>query len=82
MVLENVNLPYYTEKEDRANSISHLVGVIFGAVATAVLLLKSSDVSHIVSSVIFGAAMMILYSGSSIYHRLAPGKAKKGCEAC
>lgn len=77
MVLENVNLPYYTEKEDRANSISHLVGVIFGAVATAVLLFKSSDVSHIVSSVIFGAAMMILYSGSSIYHRLTPGKAKK-----
>ena len=77
MVLENVNLPYYTEKEDRANSVSHLVGVIFGAVATAVLLLKSNDISHTVSSIIFGSAMMILYSGSSVYHRLTPGKAKK-----
>ena len=36
MVLENVNLPYYTKNEDKANSISHLVGVVFGAVATAV----------------------------------------------
>lgn len=77
MVLENVNLPYYTEKEDRVNSVSHLVGVIFGAVATAVLLLKSNDISHTVSSIIFGSAMMILYSGSSVYHRLTPGKAKK-----
>lgn len=77
MVLENVCLPYYTEKEDRANSISHTVGVIFGAVAMIVLLLKSHDISHVISSIIFGAAMIILYSGSSIYHRLPRGKAKR-----
>ena len=77
MVLENVSLPYYTEKEDKANSISHLVGVIFGVAATAVLLTRSHDIGHIISSIIFGVAMIILYSGSSIYHRLSPGKAKK-----
>ena len=77
MVLENVCLPYYTEKEDRANSISHIVGVIFGAVAMIILLLKSHDISHVISSIIFGAAMIILYSGSSIYHRLSPGKQKE-----
>ncbi len=63
MYLENVNLPYYTEKEDKANSISHLVGVVFGAVATVVLLMRSNDISHIISSIIFGVAMIILYSG-------------------
>ncbi len=77
MVLENVCLPYYTEKEDRANSISHIVGVIFGAVAMIILLLKSHDISHVISSIIFGVAMIILYSGSSIYHRLPRGKAKR-----
>lgn len=77
MYLENVNLPYYTEKEDKANSISHLVGVVFGAIATVVLLMRSNDISHIISSIIFGVAMIILYSGSSIYHRLSPGKAKR-----
>ena len=77
MVFENVSLPYYTEKEDKANSISHLVGVIFGVAATTVLLTRSNDISHIISSIIFGVAMIILYSGSSIYHRLSPGKAKK-----
>lgn len=77
MVLENVCLPYYTEKEDRANSISHIVGVIFGAIAMIILLLKSHDISHVISSIIFGAAMIILYSGSSIYHRLPRGKAKR-----
>lgn len=77
MVIEDVCLPYYTEKEDRANSISHTVGVIFGAVAMIILLLKSHDISHVISSIIFGVAMIILYSGSSIYHRLPRGKAKK-----
>ncbi len=77
MVIENVCLPYYTKKEDRANSISHTVGVIFGAVAMIILLLKSHDISHVISSIIFGVAMIILYSGSSIYHRLPRGKAKK-----
>ncbi len=77
MVLENVCLPYYTEKEDRANSISHIVGVIFGAIAMIILLLKSHDISHVISSIIFGVAMIILYSGSSIYHRLPRGKAKR-----
>lgn len=77
MVLENVSLPFYTKKEDRANSISHLVGVIFGAIAMAVLLFKSNDISHIISSVIFGTAMMILYGGSSFYHSLPPGTTKK-----
>lgn len=77
MVIENICLPYYTKKEDRANSISHTVGVIFGAVAMIILLLKSHDISHVISSIIFGVAMIILYSGSSIYHRLPRGKAKK-----
>lgn len=77
MVLENVNLPYYTESEDKANSISHIVGVFFGIAAMIILLIKSQDLSHIISSIIFGTAMIILYSGSSIYHRLSPGKAKK-----
>lgn len=77
MVLENVSLPYYTEKEDKANSISHLVGVIFGAAATAVLLTRSHDIGHIISSIIFGVAMIILYSGSSIYHRLSREKQRK-----
>ena len=77
MILENVSLPYYTEKEDKANSISHLVGAVFGAIAMTVLLIKSNDISHIISSIIFGVAMIILYSGSSIYHKLSPGRAKK-----
>ena len=77
MTLENVRLPDYTVKEDKANSISHIIGVVFGIAAMIVLLLKSSDLSHIISSVIFGTAMIILYGGSSIYHWLAPGNAKK-----
>ena len=61
MTLEKIILPEYTVKEDKANSISHIAGVVFGIAAMIVLLLKSNDVSHIVSSIIFGTAMVILY---------------------
>ena len=77
MVLENVKLPHYSEKEEKANYISHFFGVLFGAIAMVILLFRSNDTSHVVSSLIFGTAMIILYSGSSIYHYLTPGKAKK-----
>lgn len=77
MTLDNVKLPYYSKSEDKANSISHFIGAVFGAAATVILLIKSEDSSHVISSLIFGAAMIILYSGSSFYHMLSPGNAKK-----
>lgn len=77
MDLEKVKLPYYSKKEDTANSISHFIGVLFGIAATIILLLKSKDIPHIIGSVIFGAAMIILYGGSATYHILPPGRSKK-----
>ena len=77
MSFDNIRLPEYTTKEDKVNSVSHIVGVVFGAAAMIFLLMNSHDVSHILSSIIFGSAMIILYSGSAVYHWLSPGNAKK-----
>lgn len=77
MSYDKIKLPTYTKTEDKANSISHIVGVGFGIAAMIILLIKSTDITHIISSIIFGTAMIILYSGSAIYHWLPPGNAKK-----
>ncbi len=77
MSYDKIRLPVYTKTEDRANSISHIIGVGFGIVAMILLLIKSHDIPHIISSVIFGTAMIILYGSSAIYHWLAPGNPKK-----
>lgn len=77
MSYDKICLPVYSKAEDKANSISHIVGVAFGIAAMILLLIKSHDTAHIISSVIFGTAMIILYSGSAIYHWLSPGNPKK-----
>lgn len=77
MSYDKIRLPVYTKTEDRANSISHIIGVGFGIVAMILLLIKSHDIPHVISSIIFGTAMIILYGSSAIYHWMAPGNPKK-----
>lgn len=68
--LKTVKLPFYTEKEEKLNTASHAVGVIFGIFATAVLLKKSHNIESIISSLFFGASIITLYSASALYHGL------------
>ncbi|MGL4994353.1 MAG: PAQR family membrane homeostasis protein TrhA [Bacteroidales bacterium] len=59
--------------EEIANSLTHGVGVIFAIFALIYLTLvalKSGDLYNIISSVIFGVTMTLLYLMSTIYHSL------------
>lgn len=74
-------LPTYTKGEEIFNMTSHIVGGAFGIVAL-VLCIVFSAIHHngyaVVSSVIYGITMILLYTMSSIYHGLKPErKAKK-----
>lgn len=74
-------LPTYTKGEEIFNMVSHIVGASFGLVALVLCVVFSAihrNAYAIVSSVIYGVMMIILYTMSSIYHGLRPqGKAKK-----
>lgn len=75
-----ISIPQYTLGEELTNSISHGFGVIFGLVAMIMCIVKSAanqDVFQIVSSVIFGVTVMILYLMSCLYHALKVNKAKR-----
>jgi len=74
-------LPTYTKGEEIFNMTSHIVGGAMGVVATALCVIFAAihhNVYGVISSSIFGATMIILYTMSSIYHGLKPDtQAKK-----
>ena len=73
-------LPYYSNAEELINMISHIVGGALGVVALVLCIVFSAikgNVWGVVSSAIYGASLIILYTSSSIYHGLRPGLGKK-----
>jgi len=77
---EKLGIPKYTLGEELVNSISHGLGAVFGIVALVfcvVFSARQGDVWKIVSSSIYGASMIVLYSISTIYHALGINLAKK-----
>ena len=73
-------LPQYTKGEEIFNMVSHIVGGVFGIVATVLCIVFASmhhNVYGIVSGAIYGFTMIVLYTMSSIYHGLRRNKAKK-----
>lgn len=78
--LKDRQLPDYTKGEEIFNMVTHIVG---GALGNAYLVLcviyaaTHSDPYAVVSSAIYGASVVVLFSVSSIYHGLHPSKGKK-----
>ena len=66
--------------EEIANSISHaaaLVGVIVGSPFLLVAAARQGDPAFIVGASVFCAAMILLYSTSTLYHALGQGRLKR-----
>lgn len=74
-------LPTYTKGEEIFNMVTHICGGVLGIVAIVLLSIfaaKHHNVYGIISGIIFGVSMIVLYTMSSIYHGLSPKlKAKK-----
>ncbi len=73
-------LPDYTKGEEIFNTLSHFAGAVFGIVALLTCLMASiaqQSTWGIISSIIYGTSLILLYSMSSIYHGLPKGMAKK-----
>ncbi|NNM69047.1 MAG: hemolysin III family protein [Gallionella sp.] len=66
--------------EELANSLSHGLGLVAALVGTPFLILHAvrHDTARSVTGVsIFAATMVLLYLGSTLYHALPAGKAKR-----
>lgn len=73
-------LPTYTRGEDIFNMTSHIVGGVLGIVAIVLCSILGAihrNAYGIISGIIFGVTLIILYTMSSIYHGLKPHRKSK-----
>lgn len=69
-----------TGGEEIANSISHALGLIGAVIGTPFMIAhayRNAETAFVVGVSIFCATMIILYLGSTLYHALPAGKAKR-----
>lgn len=75
-----ISIPDYTLAEELMNSITHGIGSLLGIAALVLCVVLSvlhGNTWAVVSSAIYGSALIILYTISSVYHALKINKAKR-----
>lgn len=78
--LSDRTLPAYTRAEERLHMISHIVGAALGLLALIACVGRAAGNDNtwgLVGSLIYGVALVLLYTTSSIYHGLRPGIGKQ-----
>ncbi|EPR66858.1 PAQR family membrane homeostasis protein TrhA [Cyclobacterium qasimii] len=68
-----------TIQEEFANTVTHLIGILFSIVAISLLVVFSvlnGTALHVVSCCIFGATMLLLYTSSTLYHAIQSNELK------
>lgn len=78
--LDQRKLPNYTRGQELFNEVSHIVGGGMGVVALVLCIIKSAadgSAAGVLTSIVYGLSMIALYTMSSVYHGLKPGRAKK-----
>ncbi len=76
---ENTPPSRYSKGEEIANSITHGIGIILAIGGLVVLIVFAAlygNAWHIVSCSIFGAALILLYAASTLYHAIQRPEAK------
>lgn len=77
MLGADVKLIDYSRKVDLANCITHASGAVAAAVGFALMLMKASGLRSVLSAMIYGVALMAVYTVSAVYHGLPAGEAKR-----
>lgn len=78
--LSDRQLPDYTRGEEQMNMITHILGGVISIVALTLCVIRSAlhhNVFGIVTSAVYGASMIAMFTISSVYHGLKPNMGKK-----
>jgi len=71
---------YYSAREEIAHTVTHGIGMMLSMGGLAILVVFSSlygDVWHILSTSIYGATLILLYTASTLYHGVSHQNTKK-----
>ena len=69
-------LPFYSEEEEIFHVASHAFGVLFGIAMITIVSLNHQNITQLISGVLFGLSLIILYATSCTYH----GLSRRGAE--
>ena len=78
--LSDRQLPDYTRGEEIMNMVTHIVGGALGLLALMLCVIRAAlhdNVCGIITSAIYGASMVTMFTISSVYHGLKPNLGKK-----
>ena len=78
-------VPAYSAKEEQLNALSHGAGVIFSIYVLWELLTKSQSSAQIISAVVYGVSLFLLFLSSTLYHSSLNLRARaiyKKCDHC
>lgn len=73
MSIHDIKIPAYSAREDRWNCLTHAAGIVLSAGALIACLARTIPYGNawgILSAVIYGISLIILYSCSAVYHGL------------
>ena len=74
------NLKFYTEREEKANYLTHAFGVLMAVVGSYILISKALAAGNswaILAHTIFGFGMFVCMLSSTVYHYVQKPKTKK-----
>ena len=76
---ERIKLHKYTLGEELISAISHGVGTLLAITALVLCIVKGAQhgAVNVVSGVIYGVSLIMLYTMSTLYHSFKPNRAKK-----
>ena len=78
--LSDRTLPNYTRGEEIMNMVTHIVGGALGIAVLTLCVIRAAlngNVYGVVTSAIYGAMLVIMFTISSVYHGLRPNMGKK-----
>ncbi|CDN45567.1 MULTISPECIES: hemolysin III family protein [Paenibacillus] len=73
----------YTRREEVANAVTHGIGTALSVAALVLLIVFAAEKGtalHVVSFTIYGVAMLLLYTASTLVHSFREGRAKQVME--
>lgn len=76
---EKISLHKYTLGEELISAISHGVGALLAITALILCIVRGAHhgAINVVSGIIYGVSLIILYTMSTLYHSFKPNRAKK-----
>lgn len=79
--MSEANVSEYSEIEERANAITHGLGVVLGIVGLILLLIKAdqfnADLLTVASMATYGSSIILLFLASTLYHSITTEKTKR-----